>query len=641
MLTPTVSKIIFCIILTVLTYSTLNTILDNDFIDYDDGLYITENQYVRSGLNWASIKWAFQTTQTGNWIPLTWLSHMLAVELFDIAPGKHHMVDLILHCLNAILLFLILHKTTGSPWASFLAALLFAIHPLRVESVAWVSERKDTLSTFFGLWSLVAYVSYANNKKISVYCLTCVFLILGLMAKAMLVTWPFVFLLFDYWPLGRFNNSVNNNISCTSRRKALIRLITEKAPFLCIVFVFCIIAYKAQQAQGAVVAVEHYSLLYHFENYFISYIGYLKQIFFPVALGVFYPLSPQTVTHTKFLISLVVVSCATVFFFRRRNRNPYALFGWLWFLGTLIPVSGLVQIGSQAMADRYTYIPAIGISIAVSFAAAELARRGQLYKITISAAASLIVCILIFLTWIQTAYWKNSLTLYSHTLNVTQNNYIMHINYGCALAESGDFDSAMTQFMKASELFPNAAAPREKIASVHIDKGDYEQAIHYLEQALTKKNANPYEIYVNSGRSYTKLGQLDAAIDCYRKAVNINPRKNRAFLLLAEAYESKNEFQTALDYYTKALEMDNTSALCLNKLAMFYVNKKSPFYSPSKALDYSQQACRLTQFRDAETLMLLIRILELDKKLEAGLSRGFMDDLNKRMSELKTHKTRR
>ena len=448
-------KIILCAVLLVLTYGSFNITLDNDFITYDDTAYITKNQNVLQGLTPNSLKWAFQTTHTGNWIPLTWLSHMLDVELFGVNPGKHHMTNLIIHCLNALLVFLLFHKMTDCLWASFLTALLFAIHPLRAESVAWASERKDVLSMFFGLLSLWSYVVFAGNKRFSAYCLTGIFLALGLMSKSMLVTWPFVFLLLDFWPLKRFPGNRDNtlNDSCFSQ-KTMKQLWVEKLPFFGIVLIFCVIAYWAQRSAGAVPKSDNYPLCYRIENALNSYIAYIKLTFFPHGLGILYPLISRHITLTNFIVCLCLLSGLTFLFFRLRKQKPYLLVGWLWFLGTLVPVLGLVQIGSQAMADRYTYIPGIGLTIMAVFFVSDLARRGRFFRIIITAGAALAVFILIVLTQIQCSYWKDSFTLYRHTLEVTKNNYTMLMNYGYVLANAKEFDAAKIQFQQAHQLVP-------------------------------------------------------------------------------------------------------------------------------------------------------------------------------------------
>lgn len=474
------AAIIFSVVLVVLTYIAFSAILDNGFVEFDDGLYVTENPRVLSGLNRDSVKWAFQTTETGNWIPLTWLSHMLNVELFGTNPRWHHATDLVLHALNAVLLFVIFHKTTRLPWAAFLVALLFAVHPLRVESVAWVSERKDTLSAFFGFLSLLSYVSFAQDKKRTAYLLCGLFLILGLMSKAMLITWPFVFLLMDYWPLSRFSQALAPELSAPKR---FANLLIEKLPFFIIIAVFSVVAYYAQAAGGSVSDISSFPLYYRVGNCIISYAAYLKQMFYPVALGVLYPLDPRDITSSKIVFAAGLLFALTAIFFLLRRRFPYLIACWLWFLGTLLPVSGLVQIGNHSMADRYTYIPGIGIVVMLSFAAVQLAKRGRIAKIAVSTMAGAVICALVFLTWIQTAYWKNTFALYAHTLQVTQDNYIIHLNYGSALAKAGEFDLAIEQFRKASAVFPRAAEPLQKLASVCIAAGDYPKALDFAQRA--------------------------------------------------------------------------------------------------------------------------------------------------------------
>ena len=630
------TKIILCALLVILVYGSFNVILENGFITFDDPLYIVKNQNILSGFSIDSLKWAFQTTHTGNWIPLTWLSHMLDVELFGDNPGSHHRTNLIIHCINALLVFLLLDKMTRSMWASFLAALLFSIHPLRVESVAWVSERKDVLCALFGLLSIGAYVSYTQRKTIVMYCLTGIFLILGLMSKSMLVTWPFVFLLLDYWPLQRLGEpEIHQKIPDHPSKPSPKLVLLEKIPFVCIAFIFCVIAYQAQKAGGAVANIAGYPLALRIENPLQSYLSYLKLIFFPHSLGLLYPLTPKSVTLCKAIFSLFTLLGLTSIFFCFRKQKSYLWTGWLWFLGTLVPVLGLVQIGTQSLADRYTYIPGIGISIMIAFLIRDAACRGRFAKGVLLTGTILVICTLIFLTQIQCSYWKDSMTLYRHTLNVTDNNYIMHINYGDVLANNKQFDDALVQFQQAHEIIPVLAEPLEKMAYVNLDKGNYQKAVHYLRQALTKKKPEYEKVFLKLGLSYSQSGQTEKAIDAYHQALQKNPSNLQTLVALADIYKNTAQYEKSLDFYNQALNAAPQSVTVMNKLSLFYAESDNPLCNLKKALKYAQQACQITNFKDKNSLITLIQLLEQDKTLEHSLSREFLERLNLKILELK------
>lgn len=627
--TRTRTVLLCCALLPVLTWAAFCLILDNDFIEFDDGLYVTQNPYVLSGLNWDSVKWTFQTTKTSNWIPLTWLSHMLDTELFGLDPGLHHLTNLILHSLNTVLVFLLLYRLTGRPWAAFWAAVLFALHPLRAESVAWASERKDTLSTFFGLLALLAYGTWAQHKKRVHYVLACLALMAGLMSKAMLVTWPFLFLLLDYW-LKRLQKAGGG-----FDHRTLTRLVVEKIPFFAICLAFSVIAYWAQDEGGSIVSTDYLPLAFRLQNVWISYVTYLKMTFFPDAMGVFYPLDPKTITFSRAVVPFVVIVIVTAVFFRLRKSRPYLLVGWLWFLGTLVPVIGLVQIGVQAVADRYTYVPSIGLSMLVAFWVADVAGRRVWWRRAAVATAVLVAGFLMVKTWIQTAYWKNSLTLYAHTLNVTENNYTMHLNYGCALANVKDFENAMVQFEKAAQTNPKSASPLEKMAQVHIAHGDHGRAIKLLNEALTKNDAEPGRDLQNLGLCYLRMRQFDTALEYFNKAIALEPANSRVIASIAEAYQQQGDWQTALDYYQRALAVEADADALLNKLALFYIEKDNPLYSPAKALDYVEQACRRSCFRDITPIRTMLLVLQAEPALEQSLSPDFVGELQARLKELK------
>jgi len=621
--------VILCAILSFLTYCTFDTILSNDFIEFDDGLYITNNAAVQSGLTWTSFKYAFQTFDTGNWIPLTWLSHMLDVEISDLNPRGHHLVNLILHIANTLLVFLLVYRTTGRPWASFLAAALFALHPLRVESVAWASERKDTLSTLFGLSALLSYVAYTQHRQKHAYVLTAVLLICGLMAKPMLVTWPFLFLLLDHWPLKRLRRDPSVLVSHNRQ------LITEKFPFFVIVAVFSVVAYWSQNAENTVISRDVYPVSFRLQNIWISYASYLKMIFFPSSMGVLYPLNRNADMFLKCCLALALLAGLTFVFFRFRKNKPYLLTGWLWFLGTLVPVIGLVQIGMQSIADRYTYVPSIGLSILIAFLIADWAAKKPATKYLLVGFTAVIIATLIVQTWIQTAYWKDSITLYTHTLDVTSDNPTMQLNLGCAYANKKEFEKAAVHLRKANELNPGSATPLERLAQIAITETDFDAALGYLKAAITKQDADEARDCFSFAACYNGLEQYDLAITWLEKGIELNPSNTAALTTLAETYQKKGLCRKTLECYNRALSLNKNSWFVLNKLANFYMDKDNPLYSPAKALEHAQMACRVTDFKHKPSLLILIGILEQAKQLEASLQPDFLSEVNHRVSQIK------
>ena len=621
--------------LCVLTYVAFCLVSENEFVRFDDFLYVTENPHVLAGLNWDSIKWSFQTTETGNWIPLAWISHMADVQFLGLNAGYHHLVNLGFHTVNALLVFLLLYTVTGRPWVSFLAALLFAVHPLRVESVAWASERKDTLSTFLGLLSLWSYVVYTQRKKKFHYALCMIFLILGLMSKAMLVTWPFLFLLMDYWPLKRIGSMDGlGTAGPAATWKSIKPLLLEKIPFGAVILIFSIIGYYAQKTGSAIVSSNELPVLYYLENIPISYASYLWLMVYPKSLAVYYPLLPESITHIKAVSCLAILIAITGIVFWQGKRKPCLLVGWLWFLGTLVPVIGLVKIGGQAMADRYTYVPSIGISIMLCFWLADVISGRPKLKMAMAAAVVPVIAVLILMTWIQTSYWKNDRTLFSHTLRVTGRNYKMHVLYGTVLLQSKELNAAMAQFERAHKLIPSSAVPLIQMAKTQIETGDYRQAIQLLDEAFGKKNAEPDDILFLMATCNYYMGQLDEAIADLLKTLEFNQGRIDALVLLAEIYTEKGDFKKALLSYEQGLKADPQSLLLLNRLTMFYTNKDNPLNSSVKALEYAQRACLVSEFKYVESIMMICQILDEHKELEKTLNSDFLSRLDQKITEL-------
>jgi len=468
----------------------------HDFIILDDQLYVTMNPYIQQGLTWEGAQWAFSavSTQTsGNWHPVTWLSHMLDIELFGLNPTGHHLVNVALHALNAALLFLVLSSMSGALWRSALVAALFALHPLHVESVAWVAERKDVLSTLFWMLTLMLYLAYLKRPGALRYLAALAAFALGLMAKPMLVTLPLVMLCLDFWPLRRLAASTGMpeaappgeaSPGAPAGEKSWPGLVLEKLPFLGLTALFCAVALYAQHQGGHVPDLATLPLQSRLYNAFLAYCGYLANAFWPHALAIHYPL-PKLISPLPALGCLLLLAGLTAAAAAKFRRHPYLIVGWLWFLVTLVPVIGLVQVGRQSMADRYMYIPLIGLSIAVVWGVPALfpalARRRALLA-TASVAALLAFSAL---TWQQLGHWRDSQALLQHTIRVTGPNYFAHFLLGNALFQKGRYQEALPHYLETVRVVPDDEPAHYKIGVISMMSGDLQRAIAHLSISLT------------------------------------------------------------------------------------------------------------------------------------------------------------
>src|SRR2546429_150327 len=447
--------------LAAVTFGIYAQVIGHHFITLDDLSYIEENPMVNRGVTLAGLAWAFTTFHAGNWHPLTWISHMIDSQLFGTFAGGHLLVNALIHTANTLLLFWFLLRTTHARWSSALVAALFALHPLHVESVAWAAERKDTLSTFFGLLSLIAYTRYAVAPSIWRYAWVAIMLALGLMAKPMLVTWPFVMLLLDYWPLGRF--SVATALGRPAGAKAasdvgaprhseaatVARLLIEKIPLFALVTASAVITFLAQSLGGGVRTFTEAAVTLRLSNALVSYAKYLLIAFWPNDLAVFYPFPKVSIPAWQIIGAALLLIGITAFCFFQRKLRPYLIVGWLWFLGTLVPVIGLVQVGGQTMADRYFYIPSVGFFIALVYGLADIAKMRRLAPSLAGAIAGAVLVVLAALTNAQIHLWRDSFTLLKHALAVTPPNLVIENSLGIALDDSGRHDEAAAHFEKA------------------------------------------------------------------------------------------------------------------------------------------------------------------------------------------------
>ena len=536
------------------------------FINYDDDDYITQNQVVQRGLTWTGVKWAFTTWHASNWHPLTWLSHMTDCELFHLKPGGHHLVGVLFHAANAMLLFMLLLSLTEALWPSAFIAALFAWHPLHVESVAWVSERKDVLSTFFALLALLAYMRFARENRRGKFWLAVVFFALGLMSKPMLVTLPFVMLLLDYWPLHRFQDP-------GSKFQAFRRCVLEKWPFFLLAALSSTVTFLAQRNE-AVASLVKVPLSLRFGNAILAYGDYLLKAIWPVHLAVFYPLSkhiawPLAATAAAVLI---LISAAV---WRERRRSPWLLVGWLWFLGTLVPVIGLVQVGDQAMADRYSYFPLIGIFIAITFTVAKWADRSRFSKIACAVTGVLVLSACVALTENQLRYWHDSESLFTHALAVTKDNALAHLNLGAALEEQNKPEAALIEYRKALQLDPQRHEMYNNIGKLLNDEGKPEAALNYCREAVRLNPKSPFS-HNNLGLVLVELGHSDEAMGQFSEAAQLDanyapPRFQLGKMLLKQGHDAE-----AMPHFREALQIDPDNLQMLIYIARVLAADENP-----------------------------------------------------------------
>jgi tetratricopeptide (TPR) repeat protein len=572
-----------CLALAVVTLAVYAQTASHGFISYDDDQYVYENLTVRAGLTPANAAWAFTTFFYANWHPVTWLSHMLDCQLFGLQAGSHHLVNVAFHLGSAILLLLVLRRTTRRLWPSAIVAAIFALHPMHVESVAWVSERKDVLSTFLGLLALWCYVGYVEAPAVRRYLLVLLVFALGLMAKPMLVTFPFVLLLLDYWPLGR--------LPWPPRWRALRPLLWEKAPLLALSAVDSVLTFRAQQGYGAVVALERLPFSARLANVAASYVSYLGKAVWPVDLAVLYPAHPLP-ADTVFLAVLVMLALTLGAVWAGRQR-PYLLVGWLWYVGMLVPAIGLVQVGLQARADRYTYLPYVGLSIAVVWGVADLVRNRPALRKAAAGAAVAALLLLAAAAYRQTAYWKDSETLFEHTLAVTQGNYIIHNNLGVVVSGLGRHEEALAYFQRALAITPDYMEAHANLGHEWIKGGQYEKALPELQEALRLKPAlaqahadlgllmaaggrleeargqleqavrlAPADADSQSNFCYVlgQLGQTDEALSHCREALRLKPDFPSARYNLGSAFAAQGKKAEARAEFAKALAADPANA---------------------------------------------------------------------------------
>lgn len=508
------STILIYLVLTLLTFVVFANVRNYDFITLDDVSYVTDNDNVKSGLTTEGLRWAFTTNRQCNWHPLTWLSHMLDCQLFDLNAGRHHLTNLFFHIINTLLLFTVLKQMTKATWRSAFVAAAFAVHPLHVESVAWVSERKDVLSTLFWILTIGAYTHYSKRRSTGWYILTMIVFALGLMAKPMLVTLPFVLLLLDYWPLCRLE--LGNRLKPTNWSD-FYRLVLEKIPFFALSVISSVITFLLQRS--AMIGVGRFPVIVRTGRAFTSYLKYIEKTFWPTRLAVFYPaFNVFFILPTLVAAILIFVACWYIIKFARSRK--YLPVGWFWYLGTLVPVIGLVQVGGQSWANRYTYIPIIGLFIIVAWGLPDLLTKLPYRKIIISTIAVAVISTLSVCTYFQVQYWRDSKTLYTQAIEAVDNNYVAHLLLARVLSDEDKPNEAIEHYKQVIRIKPDYVEVYNEIGLALVVQGKFSEAIEYYNEAL-RLNPNYFEAHLNIAVALSYQGQYDKAKQHYKQALRI------------------------------------------------------------------------------------------------------------------------
>lgn len=555
-------------LLAVVTVAAFWPALGNGFVDYDDNLYVTENAAVQAGLTVDSVAWAFSTGHAANWHPLTWLSHQLDWELWGGDPRGHHATSLVLHLGTAVLLFGLLLRLTGARGRSAVVAFVFAVHPLRVESVAWVSERKDVLAALFWVGTTWLYLRWVERRTRRRYLAMCLAFACGLMSKPMLVTLPATLVLLDLWPLRRLEVPAPG-AGLRGWWVGLRPLLREKWPLFALVVVSSVVTVIVQQSGGAVQSIERFSLVARVCNALVAYASYVLQTLWPTGLAAHYPF-PASIDAVATVAAAVGIALVSVCAVRTVRTRPWLLVGWLWFVGTLVPVIGLVQVGGQAMADRYSYVPSIGLLIAIVWGVAPLVGRWSRRVVTVGCAT--LVLGLGTLTWFQTQHWRDGVTLFTHTLAVTRDNALAHNNLGYALTQRGEFEAAVAEFERALAVNPGHVNAWVNLGQSQVELGRLDRAQAALERALTLHPDHPSAL-ANLGACMFQRGNLEAAQRHVRAALAIDPGLATAHNTLGALAASVGELDSAIERFEAAVRLNPSYLAAWRNLALAYAQR--------------------------------------------------------------------
>jgi tetratricopeptide (TPR) repeat protein len=591
------SRLLICLLLAAAIVAVYWQVGGFGFTNLDDDEYVTDNAAVRAGLAWHGALWALTARYASNWHPLTWISHMLDCQLFGLSPTGHHLVNLLFHMANTILLFLLLTRMTGCLWRSAFVAALFGLHPLHVESVAWVAERKDVLSTLFWMLTMWAYLHYAQSPKPTRYLLVVLAFTLGLMAKPMLVTLAFVLLLLDWWPLGRLAREKGGQ---GDHARSWRKLVWEKIPLFVLAAASSAVTYIVQQRSGAVGSFELYPLGVRVANAIVAYVNYIAKMFWPAHLAVFYPHPGAALPTWQVVGSGLALVLITVLAIRARRR-PYLAVGWLWYILTLVPVIGLVQVGNQAMADRYTYVPLVGVFIIIAWGVPELLalRTTEVHRRRLLAApAGIVIAALAVCTYSQVGYWHDDVALFGHALKVTSNNALVHNNLGVALAAQGAAEKAVEHYSEALRIEPDYPEAHNNLGTALAKRGRTDEAIAHFTAALRVRPSFA-EAHGNLGVALAMQGRIDDAIVHFSAALKANPESADAHYNLGKCFVALGRTREAITQYQQALRFKPGHPQAANSLAWIYATSENPeFRDGAEAVRLATQACQNTAFRD-------------------------------------------
>jgi tetratricopeptide (TPR) repeat protein len=609
-----------CIFLAVIVWVVFGQTLHHEFVNYDDETYVVNTPAILDGLSLKGIVWAFTHNVNVNWTPLVVISHMLDCQLYGTNAGWHHLTSVLLHMASAIVLFLVLKGMTAALWRSAFVAAVFAVHPLHVESVAWIAERRDVLSGLFFMLTLGAYARYVRHPQfLGRYLMVALMLSLALMSKPMVVTLPFVLLLLDYWPLKRFTQPAGRLIPW--------RLIVEKIPLLALSGAACAATFIIFAQRNAIPALP---LSLRIGNALVSYVAYLRQMVFPVGLAVYYPHPGSSLPIWKIIAAFVLLLVISAGAIAARRKRPWFLFGWLWYLGMLVPVIGVLQVGLHARADRYTYLSQIGLYMLLTWAAADLCTGLRHRRLVLGGCATAILTALIFCAYTQTTYWRNSVSLWTHALACTPDNAIARYSLGDALLKKGSLDEAIIQYQKALQIIPSYADAHISLGIALLQKGSVDEAITHYQKALQiepgyakahnnlgialfqKKNVAEAithyqkalqikpdfeEAHNNLGNALLQEGSADEAIAHYQKALQIKPDYAEAHINLGNALFKKGSAEGAIPHFQKALLIKPDSLEILNNLAWLLATCPDAHLRDGvQAVQYAERACELTHY---------------------------------------------
>ena len=545
------------LVLALATLAVYYPVHNHPFLNYDDEGYVVKNIAIQSGLNWQTVAWAFATYHESNWHPLTWLSLALDYQLFDLNPAGYHDTNLLLHVMNVLLLFLVLQGVTKSAGPSFMVAALFALHPLNVESVAWIAEQKNLLSMLFCLLAVGAYSWYVRKPGVRRYALVAALFVLGLMAKPQIITLPFVLLLWDYWPLRRMATEDDNSCGPTDLpQRSFWWLWWEKLPLIVLVIASALITMRAQRAGGSVTSLLQHPLSVRLENALICYVRYIGKGFWPSPLAPLYPYPTRSFAAWQVLGAALILLLITLLVIRYR-RHRYLAVGWFWFLGTMIPMIGLVQVGSQAMADRYTYLPGVGIFLMVCWGMADWAKRQQLRRILLPIASGVLLLVLGATARHQLNYWDDNVMLWSHAVAVTSGNYIAQDNLGFALLHQGEINAAMQHFHAALAIMPSDPTSLFKTAMYEQQQKNFSAALDGYNTLLRtiQNTAMEATILTNMGYVYRSLGDMRRSQTSWQQAVNLDSESPRAWIGLGIVAQESGDLGAAIKNYSRGVEV--------------------------------------------------------------------------------------